>query len=142
MEEGTEIFFMKNIKKACCPIEVTKEGNITNEIISTLRNCKWNDCIKYIKNKVFIAIITIDSPEIANESLIRQGIKSLQLMSEKLVNQKFVELRGLNDILDAFKSVSNNFIPYKFAFDGTPVVKLDDNELWILRKFSEILEKM
>lgn len=60
---------------------------------------------------------------------------------KKLKKTKFIESQDLDSILQAFTEGSDDFILYKYAFDGTPVVKLSKKKLKSLRTFGNIFQK-
>lgn len=88
----------------------------------------------------FLSLLSIiGSPTIATIDLIKKGIQSLRNKVDEIERVKFVENRGLTEILNAFKSKQSNFIPYKFAFDGTPVVTINDDEIKLLKTFGQTI---
>lgn len=93
-----------------------------------------------IANYALSLIINIGSPEDAPPSLIKLGIKSLEKKSNEIERGKYVENRSLDKILIAFKKQNKEFIPYKFAFDGIPIVELNQNDRNKLGQFGKILE--
>ena len=94
-----------------------------------------------IANEAISYILEIGSPEIANKQLIEKGIDQLKKCALKIQSEKIVESRNLDEVLAAFNEGTGKFIPYKFAFDGTPVIKLTSNELQSLKVFGQLLEK-
>ena len=90
-------------------------------------------------NKSMSYILRLKSKDIPNQELLQKGIKSLK----EAVIQREKELskdgRSIDELLQAFKPSNQKFEPYKYAFDGTPVNALSQDDLQQLKEFSNLL---
>jgi ankyrin repeat protein len=87
-------------------------------------------------------LMLVRSPSIVKAILKKTEFESLlKSAAVKEQERKPVDTRTWNEIIDRFRPSGRPFEPHQFAFDGTPVFGLSDEEITLLREFGRYFDR-